>query len=426
MLAAFSHKNGLNQRAAAMGSEVDSDSHREGGMTIDGSGGFGLSLDKAEKVSDEEIDGIVKAMSESKGGDLEGEKYQCSTADEDPIVKALKGILGCEQVTSFELLDSRWNGNEAVKYMTDKGPFFVKMNRVEHLSVFMQEAVSLTAIAKTNTLRVPKPLHVGVLPKVGSFGPGSFMVLDYLPLIPFGSLQAENQKALGRQLADLHLDDSHDAVHAGRFGFVVNSFLSLTPLNNTWTDDWCDFLARRLGDQLHGLYVDKAYGRAPLDKAGAQPMIEKGERVIAALPRFFADLDSVAHGGLRPSLLHGDLWIGNTGATGEGQPTAFDPASFFGHHEFDLALAYMFGGFRDEFYQEYHRAIPRAPLFESRQLIYQLYQYLNQLNLFGDPRVKGKCEELMDHILSIKDPASPFGGKSSPMALGERVATRRH
>jgi hypothetical protein len=35
----------------------------------------------------------------------------------------------------FELLDSRWNGNEVFRYETDKGTFFVKLNRVgtEHI-----------------------------------------------------------------------------------------------------------------------------------------------------------------------------------------------------------------------------------------------------------------------------------------------------
>ena len=39
----------------------------------------------------------------------------------------------------WEVLDSRWNGNEALRWSTDKGAFFVKMNKVEDLSVFMSE-----------------------------------------------------------------------------------------------------------------------------------------------------------------------------------------------------------------------------------------------------------------------------------------------
>lgn len=42
-------------------------------------------------------------------------------------------------VPGWELLDSRWNGNEALRWDTDRGAFFVKMNRVEDVSVFMTE-----------------------------------------------------------------------------------------------------------------------------------------------------------------------------------------------------------------------------------------------------------------------------------------------
>jgi fructosamine-3-kinase len=37
--------------------------------------------------------------------------------------------------------------------------------------------------------------------------------------------------------------------------------------------------------------------------------------------------------------------VGNSGATNEG-PAIFDPACFFGHHEMELAMMTLFGGFR--------------------------------------------------------------------------------
>ena len=51
-----------------------------------------------------------------------------------------------------------------------------------------------------------------------------------------------------------------------------------------------------------------------------------------------------------PSLLHGDLWSGNVGQVGN-TPVVFDPASFYGHHEYDLAIGKMFGGFGGEFHK---------------------------------------------------------------------------
>ena len=55
----------------------------------------------------------------------------------------------------------------------------------------------------------------------------------------------------------------------------------------------------------------------------------------------------------------------------------FDPAAFYGHSEFDLAITYMFGGFGKQFYDSYHSLIPKAPGFETRQSLYQLFHYLN-------------------------------------------------
>lgn len=47
---------------------------------------------------------------------------------------------------------------------------------------------------------------------------------------------------------------------------------------------------------------------------------------------------------------------GNTGATIEG-PCMFDPASFFGHSEFELAIMDMFGGFQQPFWTAYHAKV---------------------------------------------------------------------
>ena len=83
-----------------------------------------------------------------------------------------------------------------------------------------------------------------------------------------------------------------------------------------------------------------------------------------------------------PSLLHGDLWSGNMAQCGS-TPVVFDPASFYGHHEYDLAIGRMFGGFDAEFYGAYHKQIPRQEGFEERSELYQLFHYLNHWNHFG-------------------------------------------
>ena len=55
----------------------------------------------------------------------------------------------------------------------------------------------------------------------------------------------------------------------------------------------------------------------------------------------------------------------------------FDPASFYGHSEFELAIGKIFHGFDDAFYDAYHAKIPKAKGYEERLLAYELFHYLN-------------------------------------------------
>jgi protein-ribulosamine 3-kinase len=83
-----------------------------------------------------------------------------------------------------------------------------------------------------------------------------------------------------------------------------------------------------------------------------------------------------------PSLLHGDLWSGNTGFTPQG-PVVFDPAVYYGDREADLAMTELFGGFPDEFYAAYNEILPLPEGYARRKPLYNLYHLLNHLNLFG-------------------------------------------
>lgn len=55
----------------------------------------------------------------------------------------------------------------------------------------------------------------------------------------------------------------------------------------------------------------------------------------------------------------------------------FDPASYYGHHEFDLAIAAMYGGFSRAFYDSYHNQVPKEKGFDKRHQLYQLFHHLN-------------------------------------------------
>lgn len=65
------------------------------------------------------------------------------------------------------------------------------------------------------------------------------------------------------------------------------------------------------------------------------------------------------------------------------KPVLVDPACYYGWPEADLAMTKMFGGYPSEFYRSYQQARSLEPGFEDRVDLYNLYHWLNHLNLFG-------------------------------------------
>ena len=87
--------------------------------------------------------------------------------------------------------------------------------------------------------------------------------------------------------------------------------------------------------------------------------------------------------GVRPALLHGDLWGGNYLVSKDNTPYLIDPSVYYGHSEVDLAMSRLFGGFSPRFYDAYFEVSPARPGFEDRMALYQLYYLLVHLNIFG-------------------------------------------
>ena len=57
----------------------------------------------------------------------------------------------------------------------------------------------------------------------------------------------------------------------------------------------------------------------------------------------------------------------------------------------------LFGGFRKEFYEEYHRIFPKKNGFEKRIIIYNFYHILNHANMFGG----GYLSQVEDYVKAI-------------------------
>ncbi|XP_033896525.1 ketosamine-3-kinase [Acipenser ruthenus] len=298
------------------------------------------------------------------------------------LQREMESLLKKELNTSTLKATGRAGGgciSEGQSYDTDSGRVFVKVNhKSEARKMFDGEKASLEAILQTNTIKAPKPVKVIDL----SPGGGAVFVMEHLDMRSINRHSA----MLGEQLADLHLhnqslkeklDKGEQTVGKGsgqsevqyvdKFGFHTATCCGYIPQVNDWQSDWVSFYTQqRLQHQLN--MVEKDYGDREARELWAKLQLK--------IPDLFRGVEIV------PALLHGDLWGGNV-AENEAGPLVFDPASYYGHSEFELAIAGMFGGFGGSFYSAYHKKIPKAPGFEKRLKLYQLFHYLNHWNHFG-------------------------------------------
>jgi protein-ribulosamine 3-kinase len=262
--------------------------------------------------------------------------------------------IGAATGESFQVRHQRLVGggciNRAAVVEDDGRAFFVKLNAPERLDMFEAESEGLAALAAARAIRVPEPICVGVA------GNESFLVMERLDL--GGRLDGERA---GRQLAELH------RATAEHFGWRRDNTIGSTPQLNRPHHDWVDFWRDcRLGPQLKLAAANGYRGR--LQSAG-EHLLSKLDALIGHEPP--------------PSLLHGDLWGGNIGATPDGEPVIFDPAVYHGDREADLAMTELFGGFGSRFQAAYREAWPLDSAYATRRILYNLYHVLNHLNLFG-------------------------------------------
>ena len=82
-------------------------------------------------------------------------------------------------------------------------------------------------------------------------------------------------------------------------------------------------------------------------------------------------------------LIHGDLWSGNISSSYSEKGVIFDPSCWWADPEIDIAMTRLFGGFTDDFYNEYFKIIKKKNDSEKRTTIYNFYHILNHANMFG-------------------------------------------
>jgi protein-ribulosamine 3-kinase len=251
----------------------------------------------------------------------------------------------------------------------DHHSYFVKTNSVENAGMFEAEAEGLDEINGAKAIRAPRPICHGMTDN------HVYLVLEYIDL---ASCSGNCMATMAQQLAQMH---RKTATH---FGWKRGNTIGTTPQINLPESNWVEFWRNhRLAYQLD---LANRHG-------GGKALQANGEQILEALPAFFTDYQPI------PSLLHGDLWGGNHGMDGAGNPVIYDPAVYYGDREADIAMTELFGGFNDRFYAAYREAFPMDPGYKTRKTLYNLYHILNHYNLFGGGYAS-QAQRMMDMLLA--------------------------
>ncbi len=258
--------------------------------------------------------------------------------------------------------------NQAFRLSNDQNAWFVKINAADCLSMFEAEHQGLQLMQTSNSIRVPTALGSG------QFSRWSYLLLEYIDLR--GNPDSER---LATRLAAMH------RYRSDRFGNEFDNTIGLTPQVNSWEDSWVDFWRiHRIGFQI------KMLTSRGLDRS----LISRLQALQSVVGYFFRDYQPV------PSLLHGDLWSGNWGADGSGQPVIYDPACYFGDHEADLAMMELFGNPGETFFRAYREQFAIDPGYPERKLLYNLYHIVNHALLFGGGYAS-QASRMAEQLLSI-------------------------
>lgn len=275
---------------------------------------------------------------------------------------AIANAIGAATGTSFTPSRSTHAGggciNDAVVLASAQRSYFVKLNHSNQAEqMFATEAQALRELADVQAIRIPRPITYG------TYDNRAFLVLEHLDLGGRGGQGGKDgYRLLGEQLATLH------AATQTAHGWHSDNFIGATPQPNQWSNDWCQFFrSHRLEHQLNLAERRGAGGK----------LIDSGRRLGQNLDKLLGDHKPA------PAILHGDLWGGNADFTRSGEPVLYDPATYYGDRETDLAMAELFGGFPAAFHAGYDAVWPRSPGYTVRRELYQLYHVLNHYNLFG-------------------------------------------
>ncbi|OMH32805.1 fructosamine kinase family protein [Motiliproteus sp. MSK22-1] len=265
----------------------------------------------------------------------------------DTNLKLLLHQSGCKNSAQVTALSGGCIGR-SFRVESESGElFFYKTHPTPPGGLFAAEAAGLQALDQPCVIRVPKVCAYN----------DQGLLLEYLP----PDLPSDNYwLQLGEQLAALH------SAKVPCFGFHHDSYCGTTRQPNPRSSDGHQFFS----DQRLLFQARMAYNNELMSAED-----------IVCIERICKNLKELVPT-QSPSLIHGDLWIGNQ-LCHQQKPVLIDPAAHWGWAEAELAMTKLFGGFPEIFYDAYSSNFVLEKNWKERLPIYNLYHLMNHLNLFG-------------------------------------------
>ena len=215
---------------------------------------------------------------------------------------------------------------------------------------------AMTLIHKTVPDLVPYPIAWGSyadIPDVHFFLCDFHDMTDELPdLVSFPA-----------KMAQLHREATSPN---GKYGFSSTTFHGNTPLDHGWADTWEEYFSTRTKVLVR--MEQEAQGPCQEILDLAEPFFDK------VVPRLLRPLET-GERRIRPSLVHGDLWHGNTSMDADTDlPIVFDAACFYAHNEYELGVWRQdWNKLGRDYILQYHRHYPISPPeedYDDRNLLY--------------------------------------------------------
>jgi fructosamine-3-kinase len=298
--------------------------------------------------------GQTATNSSGEGLDLEIDANVLSTFPPDTKVTSAS-LFGTSAWTITARLRLHFSDGTSSQY-------FLKSAPNEHGKILMEgEYHAMSEIYKVCPHLVPKPHAYGKYAKAGS--DTYFFISEYLEM----SDKMPHPNYLCAELARLHHES---ASPNGKYGFHITTCQGRIAQSVDWKDSWTDFFVQILE---HVIKLDfKANGHW-------EDLKRLEDRLIAkVVPRL---LNALVENGntIKPSLIHSDLWEGNSGTSFQnGKVYIFDAASFYAHNEMETGnwRGYYNKISNKEYRRTYLRHFPPShpkQEWEDRNRLYSIY-----------------------------------------------------